>query len=143
MHVDAEKKLESLLLAEPSLRQEWAVYYKLKKDPRITWFGKWLRAASLDELPQFLNVIKGEMSLVGPRPLTQDEVSRYLGSRAEKILSLRPGLTSIWTVRGRNEFTLRERIRLELFYVDHQSLRLDLFLIAKTALKMMFPKGAY
>lgn len=143
MFIDAEKKLTQLLKNDPSLRAEWETYYKLKDDPRITSIGKWMRKFSLDELPQFWNVFKGDMSIVGPRPLSEEEVQKHLGKRAEKILSVRPGLTSIWAVRGRNSLTLAERTRLEVFYVDHQSFIFDCRLILKTALSMIFPKGAY
>jgi exopolysaccharide production protein ExoY len=143
MHSDADAKLKMLLTANPIFMQEWKTYYKLKKDPRITPVGKWLRKTSLDELPQFINVFRGEMSLVGPRPLTQDEVANYLKERAVKILSIRPGLTSLWIVKGRNRFTLEERIQLEEFYVDHRNFWLDLGLILQTAIRMIFPKGAY
>jgi len=143
MHSDADLKLQALLASNPILMQEWKTYYKLKTDPRITSIGKWLRKTSLDELPQFINVFLGDMSLVGPRPLTEDEVVHYLKDKAAKILSVRPGLTSLWIVKGRNRFTLKERIRLEEFYVDHRSFWLDLRLILQTAIRMIFPKGAY
>jgi exopolysaccharide production protein ExoY len=143
MHIDADQKLQALLASDPSLMQEWKTYYKLKADPRVTSLGKWLRKTSLDELPQFINVFLGHMSLVGPRPLTQDEVVNYLKDKATKILSVRPGLTSLWIVKKRNGFTLQERIKLEEFYVDHQSFWLDLRLIFQTAIRIIFPKGAY
>ncbi|HSX37430.1 MAG TPA: sugar transferase [Chlamydiales bacterium] len=143
MHLDADVKLQAMLANNPELMQEWRTYYKLKSDPRITSFGKWLRKTSLDELPQFINVFKGDMSLVGPRPLTQDEVLHYLKEKASKILSVRPGLTSLWIVKGRNHFTLAERIKLEEFYVDHRTFCFDLALIFQTAIRMIFPKGAY
>ena len=143
MYSDADRKLNMLLKDNPPLLQEWKTYYKLKADPRVTLIGKWLRKSSLDELPQFINVLKGEMSMVGPRPLTQEEVTQYLKERASKILSVRPGLTTLWTVQGRNRFTLEERILLEELYVDTQSFWLDLRLILQTALRIFFPKGAY
>ena len=143
MHYDADLKLQTLLASNPTLMQEWKTFYKLKADPRITAVGRWLRKTSLDELPQLINVFKGDMSIVGPRPLTQDEVVHYLKEKAAKILSVRPGLTSLWIVRGRNSFTLNERIKLEEFYIDHRSFWLDLRLILQTAIRMIFPKGAY
>ena len=143
MYTDAEKKLQQLLKNDETLRTEWQKFYKLKDDPRITPIGKWLRKTSLDEIPQFWNVLRGDMSIVGPRPLSEDEVRNSLGKKAGKILSVRPGLTSIWAVRGRNNLTLAERTRLELFYIDHQSFIFDCRLILKTALAMIYPKGAF
>ncbi len=143
MYTDAENKLDQLLATDPLLQNEWERFYKLKDDPRITPLGKLLRKTSLDELPQFWNVLKGDMSIVGPRPLSEEEVRKYLGKRADKILSVRPGLTSVWAVRGRSGLTLTERVRLEAFYVDHQSFWLDCRLILKTALVMIYPRGAY
>lgn len=143
MYTDAEIKLSQLLKNDPALREEWETFYKLKDDPRITGIGKFLRKTFLDELPQFWNVLKGDMSIVGPRPLSEEEVQKYLGKRAAKILSVRPGLTSVWAVRGRNNLTLVERARLEVFYVDHQSFLFDCRLIVKTLLSMFYPKGAY
>ncbi|HLB53221.1 MAG TPA: sugar transferase [Chlamydiales bacterium] len=143
MYLDADQKLKAVLLSDPLLFQEWQTYYKLKSDPRITFIGKWLRKTSLDELPQILNVLLGEMSIVGPRPLTQDEVTRYLKEKAGKILSVRPGLTTLWVVQGRNRLTLEERISLEELYVEKQSFWLDLKLIFKTAVSIFSMKGAY
>ena len=143
MFCDAEEKLQALLASDVSLMQEWKVYYKLKRDPRITPVGKWLRKTSLDELPQFWNVLKGDMSVVGPRPLTQDEIDRYLKEKAAKILSIKPGLTSIWVIKGRNDLTLLERIYWEEYYVDNRSFWLDIRLIFQTAKRMVLPKGVY
>ncbi len=143
MYQDADAKLQPLLAANPALMDEWKTYFKLKVDPRITPIGRFLRKTSLDELPQIWNVLKGDMSIVGPRPLTQHEVIHYVRSRASKILSVRPGLTTLWIVQGRNRLSLEQRIELEEFYVAHRTFWLDCKLIAKTALLMVFPKGAY
>jgi len=143
MFVDAEAKLQQLLAGNPLILEEWNTYYKLKVDPRVTPVGKWLRKFSLDELPQLFNVLKGDMSMVGPRPLTEYEVTHFLKEKSQKILSMRPGLTSIWIVRGRNQFTLKERVKWEEFYVDHHSFLLDFRLILQTAIAMIFPKGSY
>lgn len=143
MYVDAETKLQTLLATNASMRLEWNAYFKLKEDPRVTVVGKWMRKTSLDELPQFWNVLKGEMSLVGPRPLTRKEVDEYLKEKADKILSVKPGLTSFWAVKGRNQLTLEKRIKWELFYVDHRSFWLDLKLVFLTARTLFFTKGSY
>jgi undecaprenyl-phosphate galactose phosphotransferase len=143
MYRDADTKLMPLLASNPILMQEWKTYFKLKEDPRITPIGKFLRKTSLDELPQIWNVFRGDMSVVGPRPLTQHEVDHYLKEKALTILSVRPGLTTLWITQGRNRLSLEERIELEEFYVQNRSFWLDLKLIFQTALLMIFPKGAY
>ena len=140
---DADKKLQELLKANPKLQQEWDTYYKLKDDPRISTIGKILRKTSLDELPQFYNVLKGDLSVVGPRPVTQEEIEKYFGSKASKILSVRPGLTGIWQTSGRSLLTFEERIQLEESYIDRQSLSLDLRIICKTIPAMFSSKGAF
>lgn len=142
MCVDADQKLAEILL-DPEAKEEWETYYKLKNDPRIHAVGKFLRKTSLDELPQFFNVLKGDLSVVGPRPVTEDEVQKYFGPKAEKILSVRPGLTGIWQTSGRNLLTFEERLKLEESYIDSQSLALDLRIIAKTIPALIFPKGAF
>jgi exopolysaccharide production protein ExoY len=143
MYSDADKKLNCLLASSPVLMQEWRVFFKLREDPRVTPVGKWLRKLSLDELPQFWNVFRGDMSVVGPRPLTEKEIVEYLKDKADKILSVRPGLTTLWITEGRNRFSLEKRIEMEEFYIDNRSFWLDLKLIFKTVFVMLFPKGAY
>ena len=143
MYQDAETKLAALLKQNPHLRKEWNTYYKLKQDPRITVVGKFLRKTSLDELPQFWNVLKGDLSIVGPRPVTEKELTKYFGLKAEKILSVRPGLTGIWQTSGRNLLTFKERVLLEEHYVDKRSITLDLRIIFKTIPMMFFSKGAF
>ncbi len=143
MYRDADTKLKPLLASNPTLMNEWKTYFKLKVDPRITPVGRFLRKTSLDELPQFWNVLKGEMSIVGPRPLTAHEVSHYLKDKADKILAVKPGLTSLWITQGRNALSLEERIALEEYYVVHRTFWLDCKLIIQTVLHMIFPKGAY
>ncbi len=143
MHQDADKKLLEILRENPKLKQEWDTYFKLKEDPRVSTIGKILRKTSLDELPQFFNVLKGDLSVVGPRPVTEEEIQKYFGSKASKILSVRPGLTGIWQTSGRSLLTFEERIRLEESYIDRQSLTLDLRIIFKTIPAMFFTKGAF
>jgi exopolysaccharide production protein ExoY len=143
MCVDAEQKLSQILAGSPTLKQEWDTYFKLKDDPRVSAVGKFLRKTSLDELPQFWNVLKGDLSVVGPRPVTEEEVLKYYGDKAPKILSVRPGLTGIWQTSGRNLLTFEERTKLEESYVDSQSLSLDLRIICKTIPMLFFAKGAF
>lgn len=143
MYQDAEAKLATLLKQNPNLRKEWNTYYKLKQDPRITVVGKFLRKTSLDELPQFWNVLKGDLSIVGPRPVTEKELTKYFRLKAEKILSVRPGLTGIWQTSGRNLLTFKERVLLEEHYVDKRSITLDLRIIFKTIPMLFFSKGAF
>lgn len=143
MYSDADERLEDLLASNPEFHAEWLESRKLKNDPRITPIGKFLRKTSLDELPQFWNVLKGDLSVVGPRPLVPAEVAEYLGDKAEKILSVRPGLTCIWQVSGRSDTSYNARISLDESYIDNKSFLLDLKLILRTIPCMIFPKGAY
>lgn len=144
MYANADQRLNEILEADLALRQEWEKSYKLKNDPRVTPFGAFLRKTSLDELPQFWNVIKGDLSIVGPRPVVQEEVEKYLGVKAYKILSIRPGLTGPWQVSGRSDIACyQKRIAIDEAYVDHQSFAGDLKLIAKTIPAMVLTKGAY
>jgi exopolysaccharide production protein ExoY len=143
MCINADAKLKELLHDNPKLRREWETYFKLKDDPRISPIGRFLRKTSLDEFPQFWNVLKGDLSVVGPRPVTEEEVKKYFKDKATKILSVRPGLTGIWQTSGRSLLTFEERIRLEEQYVDEQSLLLDLRIICKTIPHLLFAKGAF
>lgn len=143
MYPDSDHRLKELLSSNPAMKEEWEKSFKLKSDPRITPIGKFLRKTSLDELPQFWNVIKGDLSIVGPRPVVQEEIDKHIGHKAAKILSIRPGLTGVWQVSGRNNICYKERIELDEYYVDNQSLLLDLKLIGKTIPVMLFSKGAY
>jgi exopolysaccharide production protein ExoY len=144
MHKDAEQILADLLARNAKLRKEWHRYYKLKNDVRITKIGRWLRKTSLDELPQFWNVLKGDLSVVGPRPVSIEEAKRYMIDRGSlKIFSIRPGLTGLWQTSGRNNVVYEKRVELEEKYVDSHSFFLDLRLILKTIPLMIFPKGAF
>lgn len=143
MYSDADKRLQEILENCPQLKKEWDLTYKLKNDPRITPLGKFLRKNSLDEFPQFWNVIRGDLSVVGPRPMVHHEITKHLGPKATKILAIRPGLTGLWQVSGRSNTTYAERIKMDELYVDSQSLLLDIKIIAKTIPSLFFPKGAY
>ena len=125
----------------PEQKKEWEENFKLKDDPRITKIGKFLRKTSLDELPQLINILKGDMSFVGPRPIVEDELSWY-GDNKEKLLSVKPGLTGWWAVNGRSDIPYPERCDLELYYVDHFSFGLDLKIIIKTLGAIIKKDGA-
>lgn len=144
MHLDAGDRLKEILESDPEMKKEWEQTYKLKKDPRVTVIGAFLRKTSLDELPQFWNVLIGDLSVVGPRPVVREEVEKYFGMKAYKILSIRPGLTGLWQVSGRSDINCyQKRIALDEYYVDNQSLALDIKLIGKTIPAMIQSKGAY
>jgi len=143
MYTDADERLKELLVSNTELRDEWATTFKLKNDPRITPIGNFLRKTSLDEIPQFWNVLKGHLSVVGPRPVIQDEIRLFFGQNAHKILSIRPGLTGLWQTSGRNDTTYEERILLDEEYIDKQNFLLDIKLVAKTLPVMLSRKGAY
>ncbi len=142
MVVNSKQRLEEVLASCPSAREEWEKDFKLKNDPRITSIGHFLRKTSLDELPQLFNVLKGDMSLVGPRPIVEDELRRY-GQLAGKYLSTRPGMTGLWQVSGRNDTTYRERVSLDCYYVDNWKIHTDIFLIIKTITVVFHGRGAY
>lgn len=128
---DAEARLEKLLATDAAAREEWSNTYKLKNDPRITQFGKFLRKTSLDELPQIWNVVLGDMSIVGPRPVPASELQMYGASR-NAYLAMRPGLTGAWQISGRNDVTYDERVCMDVGYFKAVCLRLDLKIILKT-----------
>ena len=142
MVVDADRVLEEYLAKRPELREEWERDQKLKNDPRVTRVGRILRKLSLDELPQLWNVIKGEMSLVGPRPIVQDELAKY-GDKGTFYLKVKPGMTGLWQVSGRNDISYKERVELDVYYVRNWSVWLDLYILARTVWVVLFGKGAY
>ncbi|MEB3322661.1 MAG: sugar transferase [Synechococcaceae cyanobacterium] len=144
MRRDADRVLSRLLEESPHLREEFRNDFKLRNDPRITPLGRFLRRSSLDELPQFLNVLRGEMSVVGPRPIVRKELPRY-GDRMEEVLAVRPGLTGLWQVSGRNNLSYRERVLLDLRYARHRSFLMDLRIVLRTISVILDPRdrGAY
>jgi Undecaprenyl-phosphate galactose phosphotransferase WbaP len=144
MRRDADRILSRLLSESPDLQEEFRNDFKLRNDPRITRLGRFLRRSSLDELPQFLNVLRGEMSVVGPRPIVRQELPRY-GDRMEEVLAVRPGLTGLWQVSGRNNLSYDERVALDLRYARHRSVWMDLRIIARTIGVILDPRdrGAY
>lgn len=128
---DADKRLQALLAKNPEARAEWNRDHKLQNDPRITAFGNFLRQSSLDELPQIWNVLKGDMSLIGPRPVTETELARY-GGHAWAYLAIRPGVTGLWQVSGRNNVSYKERVALDVRYYCELSFGNDLRILFKT-----------
>lgn len=144
MHPEAEDILENLITNNENLRKEFEETHKLKNDPRITNIGKFLRKTSLDEIPQFLNVIKMEMSIIGPRPIVKKEIKKY-GESYNKVISIKPGITGLWQVSGRNNLSYKRRVILDCLYVDNISPLLDLRIIIRTFGVIFFPndRGAY
>src|SRR5919199_2021022 len=141
---NADEILTDMMSTSPQLREEFEDNFKLKQDPRITGIGKFLRLTSLDEFPQFWNVLKGDMSVVGPRPLVEEELPRY-GRHINKILTIRPGITGLWQVSGRNDIPYPRRVQIDLYYANDKNLWMDMWIIFKTIGVVIFPKnnGAY
>ena len=142
MRADAAEQLEKILAADPAAREEWERDRKLKNDPRITRVGQFLRRTSLDELPQLINVLRGQMSLVGPRPIIAEEIVDY-GEYIDYYQQVRPGITGLWQVSGRNELSYAERVQLDVWYVRNWSLELDLIILTKTFVAVLLRKGSY
>jgi Undecaprenyl-phosphate galactose phosphotransferase WbaP len=139
---NADQALRELLEGNSELQAEWVRDHKLRNDPRVTPLGRFLRRTSLDELPQLLNVLRGEMSLVGPRPVVREELLRY-GRNVNTYLAAKPGITGLWQVTGRNNTDYRRRVVLDTYYVRNQNLLLDLYILAKTTGVVLCGKGAY
>ena len=137
---NSAEMLEEMLKDKKYLK-EWKENHKFENDPRITKAGKFLRKTSLDEIPQFINILFGHMSLIGPRPMIQEEVEEY-GKDKEKLLSMRPGLTGWWACNGRSCTTNKERKKLELYYIDNCSIKLDIKTIYKTIITVIKKEGA-
>ncbi|MDE2488367.1 MAG: sugar transferase [Alphaproteobacteria bacterium] len=142
MAVDAERRLADLLAADPAARAEWERDHKLRNDPRVTRLGAFLRKSSLDELPQLFNVLRGEMSLVGPRPIVDAEVQKY-GRRFASYCAVKPGITGLWQVSGRNDTTYRTRVALDCVYAKRRNLFLDSFIILCTVPAVLMRRGSY
>ncbi|WP_425545383.1 sugar transferase [Labrys sedimenti] len=142
MVTNSDEVLREHLTANSAARQEWEETHKLKNDPRITPLGQFLRKSSIDELPQLLNVIRGDMSLVGPRPIVRDEMVRY-GAHIEDYLKVRPGLTGLWQVSGRSDVSYQHRVSLDVRYVREWSLWSDIVIILKTIPAVLRPSGSY
>lgn len=140
---NADQMLEQLM-ENPEIRSEFEDNFKLKKDPRITKIGHFLRITSLDEFPQFWNVLKGDMSVVGPRPLVVEELPRY-GHSIDKVLTIKPGITGLWQVSGRNDIPYPKRVQMDVYYVNFHNFWMDLWIVFKTIKVVLFPKnnGAY
>jgi len=139
---NAADVLAELLASDPAAREEWTRTFKLKRDPRTTAFGRFLRKSSLDELPQLFNVLRGEMSLVGPRPVVPDELDRY-GDAKVYYLEVRPGLTGLWQISGRSDIDYEQRVSLDTWYVRNWTLWYDILILFKTALVVPAKAGAY
>lgn len=139
---NAEHVLREILERDPQIRAEWVRDHKLRCDPRVTRLGRFLRRTSLDELPQLWNVMRGEMSLVGPRPVVREELLRY-GRNVRAYLSAKPGITGLWQVKGRNDTDYRRRVVLDTYYVRNQNLLLDLYILLKTTRVVLGGSGAY
>ncbi|UEM18690.1 sugar transferase [Skermanella mucosa] len=142
MIVDADSVLHDHLDADPTAAEEWRRTQKLRNDPRVTRMGRFLREYSLDELPQLFNVLAGDMSLVGPRPITEAEVERY-GKLTCMYFAVRPGMTGLWQVSGRSDISFAQRVNIDVRYLSTWSISGDLFLLMRTPLVVVLRKGAY
>ncbi|WP_394729143.1 sugar transferase [Altererythrobacter sp. GH1-8] len=142
MEVDAERRLEFLLQNDAEARREWERDQKLRNDPRITSIGHFLRKSSIDELPQLLNVVLGDMRLVGPRPIVESERHKY-GRYFRDYCSVRPGITGLWQVSGRNDVSYRRRVAYDVLYSKHRSLLVDIGILFATVPCVLFRRGSY
>lgn len=142
MRVDAQERLDELLASSPEAAAEWAKYQKLKNDPRVTLIGRILRRSSLDELPQLLNIVRGEMSVIGPRPVTSGEIHRY-GADYPFYTAVRPGVLGLWQVKGRNKLTYPERVAYDVQYVKTWSIWQDIKILFMAVPVVLFGLGAY
>ncbi|MFC3125993.1 sugar transferase [Pseudoroseomonas globiformis] len=140
---NAGEVLAKLLAENPEAARTWAETRKLQNDPRVTRIGKFLRSTSLDELPQLVNVLRGEMSLVGPRPVVQEELTQHYGAAAASYMAVRPGITGLWQISGRSDTSYAERVALDSRYVREFSFWTDLRILVKTVPAVLFGRGAY
>jgi exopolysaccharide production protein ExoY len=141
MATNSAELLQRLLQTDPAARAEWEATQKLRNDPRVTRLGRFLRETSLDELPQLFNVLRGEMSLIGPRPIVDEEVHRYT-HRFEAYKRTRPGVTGMWQVNGRSNTSYASRVKFDTYYVRHWSLWLDIQILVKTVKVVMKREGS-
>ena len=142
METWSQEHFEAYLEQHPDCKRQWQQKHKLYKDPRCCAWGNFLRRFSLDELPQLVNVIRGDMALVGPRPIIQEEVHHY-GSRAELLFSVKPGMTGLWQVSGRNLTTYRRRVAMDVYYAKHKCASLDAWILYRTIWAVLGGKGAF
>ena len=143
MVTNSDEVLRNLLATDPDARAQWERDFKLKDDPRITRIGRFIRKTSLDELPQLWNVVKGEMSIVGPRPVVQAEFDQYYGGARDHYLSVPPGLTGLWQVSGRNDLDYAQRVELDKSYVENSNVFFDFMIVMRTVKVMVVKRGAY
>lgn len=141
MCINADEKLKEYLIQNTDIKNEFEQNHKLQHDPRITKLGLFLRKTSIDELPQMINILKGDMSFVGPRPVVDEEIVKY-GDNKAKFLSVKPGLTGYWQVNGRSNTTYEDRMNMELYYADNYSLWLDVKIFLKTFIAVFKKEGA-
>ena len=144
MKPEAKYLLKKILIKNPNFKDEFAKTRKIINDPRITNIGKFLRFSSLDELPQIINVFKGEMSFIGPRPIVKSEIKKY-GNDFGKAFSIKPGISGLWQVSGRNKLSYQKRVELDIFYSENTSFLLDIKIFIKTLIVLILPfgKGAF
>lgn len=142
MYKDAQDRLQQVLDSDPAAAAEWAEFQKLRNDPRVTPVGRFLRKSSLDELPQLFNILRGEMGVIGPRPVTSQELHRY-GPNLHFYSAVRPGVLGLWQVNGRNTLTYDQRVAMDIEYVRTWTIWSDLGILVKAVPVVLFGKGAF
>ena len=141
MVLDSDQRLQEILATDPQAREEWELSQKLTNDPRITPLGHFIRKTSIDELPQLINILRGEMSIVGPRPIVENEITKY-GEHYRDYCAVRPGLTGLWQVEGRSDTTYEERVQLDAKYARTHNLAGDVVIMLRTVPAVLFSRGA-